>query len=187
MSVIKCDNGHFYDDAKHKTCPHCETPPPIAPRRAVGEGVTMFGALVNDAPRAKVHVDMPQPATPQDERTIGIFRAEKGCDPVVGWLVCVEGREKGRDFRLRAGRNEIGRALRSDVALVDDERVSRHNHCSIIFEPRRCTFHLVYGDGECFINGKPLGESAALREGERMEIGGSAFVFVPFCKEGRTW
>jgi hypothetical protein len=148
----------------------------------------MFGgALQADAPRAQVRVEMAQPAIPQDEKTVGIFRTEKGSDPVVGWLVCVSGQEKGRDYRLHAGRNEIGRAIKSDVALVDDERVSRNNHCSVIFEPRKCTFHLVHGDGETLVGGNQLSESIPLTDGAAFEIGGSTFVFVPFCKEGRTW
>ena len=31
-------------------------------------------------------------------------------DPVVEWLVCIDGPEKGRDYRIRSGNNYIGRS-----------------------------------------------------------------------------
>ena len=26
MGIIKCENGHFYDDVKYEKCPHCGAP-----------------------------------------------------------------------------------------------------------------------------------------------------------------
>lgn len=190
MAVVRCEKGHFYDDAKYPSCPHCENALPEKPRRGIADEMTVFGGALQAGGEARqqVHIDLGAPAGPQDEKTVGIFRAEKGCDPVVGWLVCTAGREKGRDFRLHAGRNYIGRAMKNDVALVDDEQVSREDHCSIVFEPRAGRFHLVRGDGDgVLINGERLHESVELSGDEEMEIGGSLFVFVPFCREGRSW
>lgn len=191
MAVVKCGKGHFFDDAKYAACPHCENDLPANPRRGISDEMTVFGAAAPAAgagARQKVHVDLGAPGAAADEKTVGIFRTEKGCDPVVGWLVCTGGREKGRDFRLHAGRNYIGRAMKSDVALVDDERVSRDDHCSIVFEPRRGSFHLVRGEGEgVLVNGERLHDSRALAGDEEIEIGASVFVFVPFCGEGRSW
>lgn len=191
MAVVRCEKGHFYDDEKYPDCPHCGGDLPANPRRGLGDEMTVFGGALSSPPpaaRPKMHVDMGAMSGVQDEKTVGIFRTEKGRDPVVGWLVCTGGRELGRDFRLHAGRNYIGRAVKSDVALVDDERVSRDDHCSIVYEPRKSSFHLVRGEGEeVLVNGQRLQDSLQLAGDEEIEIGGSLFVFVPFCKEGRTW
>jgi hypothetical protein len=58
--------------------------------------------------------------------------------PVVGWLVALNGAHKGEDFRLREGKNSLGSAPGSDVALRDPA-ISAH-HAS-----------LSYKDGEFFI------------------------------------
>ncbi len=191
MAVLQCVKGHYYDGDKFAECPHCKNPPP-AVRRGIGEGLTEYRpskpSPAGPAPRGQIAIDLGGPPKPGDERTVGVFRTEKGHDPVVGWLVCVRGREAGRDWRLHAGRNFVGRAMNSDIALVDDERITRENHCSIVFEPRQGLFMLARGLGDgVVVNGERLADSRQLCGDEVLEIGSSAFVFIPFCKEGRTW
>ena len=50
-----------------------------------------------------------------------------GADPVVGWLVCVTGPNTGRDYRLFARINTIGRAEKNDVCLKGDNTISIKN------------------------------------------------------------
>ena len=40
--------------------------------------------------------------------------------PVVGWLVCIEGNDRGRDFRLHSGYNSIGKNAENDVSIPSD-------------------------------------------------------------------
>lgn len=42
-------------------------------------------------------------------QTIALVQKEMGIDPVVGWLVCISGAEKGRDYRIHSDNNFIGR------------------------------------------------------------------------------
>jgi len=192
MAVERCVNGHFYDNAKFSECPHCKNELPVNTRMGLNEGKTMFGPSIPDvaaaAMRPQVRIDMGgAPVGPKDEKTVGVFRTQKGYDPVVGWLVCIDGGDKGRDYRLHVGRNFIGRSMKSDIALIDDERISRDDHCSIIFEPKKCVYAIVRGEGEVLVGGLPLGGSQTLTGDEVIEIGASSFVFIPFCKEGRLW
>jgi hypothetical protein len=46
--------------------------------------------------------------------------------PVVGWLVCLNGELKGRDFRLVDGKNTMGTAADCDVVLTDPYLSSHH-------------------------------------------------------------
>ncbi len=185
MAVLRCEKGHFYDGDKFAECPHCKTPLPT-PRR-LGEAVTEYRPSLSRPSATGVQVQF-GPAAQGEEKTVGVYRTTLGCDPVVGWLVCVEGKEKGRDYRLHAGRNSIGRALDMDIALPDDPAVSREEHCSLVFEPQKTIFALVRGRGEVLLlNGEPLGDSVCLQGGERLTIGAGVFVFVPFCREGLVW
>jgi len=192
MAVTRCENGHFFDNAKSQDCPHCRSDLQTDFRQELNEGKTVFGQL-NTVPtstpsKQKIRIDMgDDPARPVDEKTVGVFRSEKGCYPVVGWLVCTEGDERGRDYRLHAGRNFIGRGLKSDVSLPDDEQISREDHCSIVFEPKKCTYAIVRGGGDLQVDGKSIMGSQKLEGDELITIGASKFVFIPYCKEERIW
>ena len=74
------------------------------------------------------------------------MRASKGIDPVVGWIVCVEGQDKGRDYRIRTERNFIGRNDSNDIVIKGDDSISRERHAIISFNPRTNSFRLAPGD-----------------------------------------
>ncbi len=181
MAVVKCDKGHFYDDSKFDSCPHCESP--LEKRRTLSDEFTQY----TPKPSSVVAVKLPG-ANEGDEKTVGIFRSESGIEPVVAWLVCIEGKERGRSYLLHAGRNFIGRAIKSDICIADDREVSGEDHCSIVFEPRRVVYMLARGNGESvLINGKALESTYILVGDEEIQVGSSKFIFIPYCKEGRTW
>lgn len=187
MGVSRCSNGHFYDDDKFESCPHCASP--LSQRRPGADAQTVFGGMSASAgQRPQLRVELGAPQSEEDARTVGIFRAEHGMDPVVGWLVCVRGAERGRDWRLHAGRNFVGRHPASGIALADDEHISRQDHCSIVFEPRQSAFVLARGQGDgVLVNGERLENTRELRGGEVLVMGASEFVFIPFCTKERTW
>lgn len=56
--------------------------------------------------------------------------------PVVGWLVCTEGVNKGTDYRLHQGRNFVGRSSEMDVCILGDNTVSRSSHAIVVYDPR---------------------------------------------------
>ena len=193
MNITQCENGHFYDDEKNSECPHCKEKAEVSlatlgivPRsNNLNDEKTTFGPSAAQGSE-KIRVEMGSSA-PKDEKTVGIFRSQKGYDPVTGWLVCTSGVERGRDYRLHVGRNFIGRAIESDIALIDDSEISRRNHCSIVYEPQQSRFMIVRGDGETKINGEALGESRVLCGDDILEMGASCFTFIAFCREDRTW
>ncbi|MDL2217616.1 FHA domain-containing protein [Christensenellaceae bacterium OttesenSCG-928-M15] len=191
MAVIRCENGHFFDGAKYEECPHCKNPLPKN-RQGLADAMTVaqwsMPSIENRAGVNKRHIEMQLGRNKQDEKTVGIFKTAQGIDPVVGWLVATGGKEKGRDYRLHTGRNFIGRGINMDIALVDDERISRENHCSIVFEPNKAKFLLVTGESEGVeVNGSGVMGSRELLGEEEIQIGASKFVFIPYCREDRKW
>lgn len=107
---------------------------------------------------------------------------------VTGWLVCTEGPEKGRDYRLHYGFNRIGRDHRMDVCIFEDEAISRDAHCCVVYEDKKNCFRLVPGQGTLtWLEGSLLEEPRELLGGERFSIGGTTLEFVAFCRNGVTW
>lgn len=176
MAIIQCEFGHYYDDEKYAECPHCE--------EQIGEGdLTM--SFVEEEERAH---DKLAAMAGSDERTVGVFQARMKADPVVGWLVCMEGPERGRDYRIHTGRNFLGRSYGMDLTVRDDLSISREKHCSIVYDPKHGDFMLVPGEGtNTYVNSSLLKEPVRMEDGDAIGIGGSVFVFIAFCKGERTW
>jgi hypothetical protein len=126
------------------------------------------------------------PPTRRDGRglgeTVGIFQKRTGVDPVVGWLVCIKGTHKGRDYRLHSDLNKLGRAPNMDVCIEGDEAISRENHCQIAFSPRSKTFNIIPGDGRnlSYLNDQDVLSAMRLKAYDRLDLGESSFIFIPF-------
>ena len=122
-----------------------------------------------------------------EERTMAILPGQR--TRVTGWLVCVEGELKGRDFRIHEDNNWIGAGDKNDICLRGAGNVSVQNHCSIIYDRVNIHFFLVGGNGEkTRLNEAPLGSRpAVINKGDRLRIGDCVFEFIPFCMENHVW
>lgn len=169
MAIIRCSKGHYYDDEKYSECPMCKNASSHSDDDE--KTVDLFSSNYSD-----------------DERTIGIFAKKTKCDPVVGWLVCVSGPDKGRDYRIHSGRNFIGRAFNNDISLPGDSSISRNNEGYIIYEPHKNNFIIMNGEGtNIHINGKVLMEPHVLEETDKITVGSYEFDFVAYCKGENKW
>jgi transcriptional regulator with GAF, ATPase, and Fis domain len=90
-------------------------------------------------------------------------------------LIAVRGPFRGRSFALRQGELSIGRAGVNDVCL-EDTLVSRR-HCGICGDAEQFTIVDFGSQNGTFVNSLPVAEHR-LTPGERIEIGGSMFVFA---------
>ena len=107
---------------------------------------------------------------------------------MTGWLVCIKGEERGQDYRLHVGKNFIGRSPSMDVILTDDKKISREKHCAVIYEPKRNLFYLSAEGGNLVYLNDTLAESSRqLNEGDRITVGDTTFIFIPFCRGERKW
>ena len=181
MAVVRCENSHFYDDNRHSSCPHC-----VATSASPDDAKTVSGANIESRALSQRLVDFGA-VSPGDEKTIGIYMKKHGQDPVTGWLVCVKGPEKGRDFRLHSGRNFLGRAPNMDISVAGDEQISRENHCTLVYEPKTQAFFLMPDSANTYLNGENITEAALLKDSDIIKAGASEFMFVPFCRKGREW
>jgi hypothetical protein len=122
-------------------------------------------------------------------RRVGAETSGAKNDPVVGWLVCLAGPDRGRDFRLHAEKNFIGRSPLMDVCVAGDESVSRDRHATVIFDPKKQTFWTLPGDasGLVYLNGDIVHSPAQMRRDDVLEVGQTKLVLIPFCGEKYSW
>jgi hypothetical protein len=186
-SMIRCPEGHFFDPAKHSSCPWCAKPidfsAPAVPDVAAGKTVALQPPI---DPEGKT---VPYPAGGLTAPTRRLVREELGIDPVIGWLVCLDGPDKGRDFRLHTEKNFIGRAPSMDVSVVGDDTISREKHATVIFEPKRGEFWLIPGDssGLVYLNGEVKYGPSQIRTRDIIDIGRTKLMLVAFAGEYFQW
>ena len=179
MAIVQCSNKHFYDNVKFSECPHCKKAmatgiDPLAESKTVakipGNRVGALGTFGDTG----------------EQKTIGVLRTTKNVNPIAGWLVCIDGENKGRSFEIHLGKNFAGRSMKMDINL-NDESISRDNHFTVIYEPNESQFYLLPGNGLTYYNGKLLSEVSEIKENDKIKAGKSEYIFVPYCKEGREW
>lgn len=117
------------------------------------------------------------------------INGENGFDPIVGWLVCVSGPNRGKDYRLHSGTNFIGSDKKMDVCIENDHTISRRNAASISYDDQEKVFFVQRGDGRnlIYLNGKAVRNDADLVIYDQIKIGETELVFVPLCCDKFTW
>jgi hypothetical protein len=155
------------------TIPVTDTAPPVAQASSLQAAVNAVVA----------HKDV------EEIKTIAFFSAPEGTQPVVGWLVSIKGEYLGKSFALKAGNNAIGRAMNMDVPLPQEPTVSRNKHCTITYEPHEQVFFIQQGEssGLTYLNGELVMAPVRLQPYDRVALGATAFLFIPFAIEGFHW
>ena len=198
--IIKCENGHWYDSAVNRSCPHCKRDSEKLSIRlndveeddrtisiaevdlSLGEEL---GAIIGSSLQSSNDNDL----SDDGDKTISFgFFDMMNTPPVVGWLICMNGTEKGKDFRLHSEKNFVGRSTSMDVVLIDDKTIARDKHCSIQYDPKGNAFYVAPENGNItYMNDKMINSPMEIKDGDEITIGETRLVFVPFCKEERTW
>ena len=163
----------MYDASKHNSCPRCARPhlDPDPTKPANQPGTT--------------RPDQPN-LPPDGEKT---RRIGGSFEPVVGWLVCIDGASKGVDYRIRYGQNVIGRDKGNTICIKDDKNISRVEQATILFDDQTNDFVLVRGKGTNLtrLNGRMLTTEAKLERGDKITLGETTLLFVPLCGESFSW
>ena len=163
MALKRCKNGHMFSEKKHGAiCPYC-------------------------------NIATEQTKKPNEEDPLGQY-ADTYLDEledkkrVVGWIVCVVGPSKGKDYRILPEKNFVGRSPDMDIRVLGDNTVSLRNHAIIMFDPEKNHTVILPGDAQGLVY--KLNDEEAwdvvigakeLASGDRLKIGSSEFIFVAFC------
>lgn len=202
MALITCPFGHYYDDERYNECPVC--------KRIEQKGnaeydlqsqVTVSGyklgspsggiteLLDNNDLEASLfgaEIENQYDAMSDENATIGIFESEGVGGYTAGWLVCTEGANRGESFTITLGRSICGSDASNDIC-VSDSGIEGKLHCSFIYEPKENKFYVTPENGAVFYNGRFINKPMQLKSGDKINIGSSELIFVPFCNKNRSW
>lgn len=204
---IRCPKGHYYDANKYASCPHCAGERGEKPKENVttswveekndvavmpGQGIPGYDNEPETRPLREPEEDIKEPADKDDAKTISIFtnhEGEENIQPTVGWLICVKGRMKGKDFSLKTGCNFIGRDWDMDICLADEKSVSRKRHAAIIYEPRQNVFIVKPGDSRelFYLKDEVVLEPRRMEKNDIIQVGNVSLMLIPCCDDKFTW
>ena len=199
-SLTQCPQGHFYNAAIYSSCPHCD-----------GTALDHFTETIdisNGGTQAEVAGDFPPTMSPTMD-VAGGYRAQGSdgldpfssptiiggdiaegnqVDPVVGWLVCIDGPVKGNDFRIHAGYNYIGREM-GDIHIQGDLQISRQNHAMIAFDSSEGVYYVGPSAGRNLmkVNGKTVLNAVEIKNYDIISIGTTQLMFVALCGPHFSW
>lgn len=110
-------------------------------------------------------------------------------DPVVGWLVCIEGATKGTDYRIHSQNNYIGRSAKMDISIPEDSHISAENSAIIAYDNEDRTFYFGPGSGRNIVrvNGKPALSVEKIEAYDVLTVGTTKLLFVPLCGDRFDW
>ena len=76
-----------------------------------------------------------------------------------------------------------------DIQILGDNEISRRNHAVIVFDPKKKETVLLPGDsnGLVYLNENAVYVPTPLSPYDKVEMGNSVFVFVPFCGNNFMW
>ena len=148
-NLIRCQNGHLFSGRRYGTvCPYCNIETATKEKRAVEK-------------------------TQEEIEDILFLEEER---PVCGWVVCVKGPRRGKDYKVMDGKNFVGRADDMDIQILGDEKIARRNHAIIVFDAKKRENMIL-----------PVYLPQQLNAYDVIEMGESQFLFVPFCGEHYMW
>ena len=160
--LIRCQNGHLFSSRRYGTiCPYCN--------------------LETATPEKK--------EVPKTDEAIDELLLMHEIRPVCGWIVCIEGPRRGKDYKIHEGKNFIGRADDMDIQILGDNKISRRNHAILVYDPKKHETVLLPGEsnGMVYHNDVALYSPIVLSVYDVIEIGRSKFLFIPFCGDHFRW
>ena len=161
-NLIRCQNGHMFSSRRYGTiCPYCNIETATREKKETGQTEIMVEE--------------------------SLFLNEE--HPVCGWIVCIAGPRRGKDYKIAAGKNFVGRADDMDIQILGDNKISRRNHCVLVYDEKQGKTVILPGDsnGIVYLNEAVVYVPTPLKEYDVIEMGESRFVFIPFCGDHFMW
>ena len=208
---ITCQNGHRYDPSLTSECPEC------AVLKRFTAPLQKAGSWGKELPRLVLAKEVlteqrgpakPVPAEARENSSIKLpvlkapsagssgiqadHRSEEQTEepvrPVTGWLVCVEGAERGIDYRLHQGNNLIGSSAEGEICVSQDQKVVR-DPCVVISYNNKSNqfFAAPVGGMLVYLKDNVLLRAGEIVDGDRIQIGQNTFLFAALCGERFQW
>lgn len=207
MNLERCEKGvHFYDKDKFQSCPFCA--------EDNDSGVTVsykessFAGSEYTVPAGSVSVTVPATNGPMSlaeavstvtlgaddddddmGKTISYYNTTMGVEPVVGWLIAINGSEFGKSYPLKTGRNFIGRAKEMDISVQGDDTISRNKHAIVVYEPKSRMFIAQPGESRelFYVNDNVVLNNEQIKKNDILLLGKTKLMLIPCCDEQFSW
>jgi Inner membrane component of T3SS, cytoplasmic domain len=163
-----CNNGHQMEDS-WELCPYCQRTGYQSSRGAESAGKTRLEV----DPMLQTRSSAPVPIVPRKTILLSEVASKTA---LVGWLVAMDGDQKGEDFRLRDGQNTLGSAPDSDIVLHD--RTISAKHASVRHKDGKFFLSDLDSTNGTFVNG--LEECVArveLNDSDMLRVGAVTLKF----------
>ena len=165
--LMRCNSGHVFSSRRYgNICPYCNV-------------------TVRDSQNSKL-------AESEDgdfDEDLAFAGELEVIDPVVGWLVCIEGPQMGRDYRIMAEKNFVGRAEDMHIQILGDNKIARRNHAIIAYDPLKRETLILPGDstGLVYRQNTAIYQPTPMNRYDVIRLGDSKFLFMPLCSKHFEW
>lgn len=114
---------------------------------------------------------------------------EMNSNPVIGWLIAIEGAHKGRSYDVKQGRNFVGRSTAMDICLSGNSKISRDRHAIITYDPRTRKCYLQPDESRdlVYINEDLLFGPMPMKHNDVITMGEERFVFLALQCDKADW
>lgn len=109
--------------------------------------------------------------------------------PCAGWVISLNGNHFGQDFRLKVGKNFVGRDSSMDIPLEGDKSVSRNKHAILVYEPKQHLYLVQPGESSelVYLNNEVVLSPMKLKAYDVITVGEVNLLFMPLCGEQFSW
>ncbi|MDF2542602.1 MAG: hypothetical protein K0S47_2320 [Herbinix sp.] len=178
MEKVRCKNGHYYDPEWHTNCPYC--------------GIDIEDFIIHKGSQSANYGHSFEEESYGKTMPIQDYlpnQKKNNVGPVAGWLVVLNGSNKGKDYHILIGRNKIGRLTMNEIALEQDEAVELLEHGNIIYDTVSNSFTITPGSATAliYVNDQILLGERILKEKDHIRVGRTELLFVPLCSEEFRW
>lgn len=204
MAFSECENGHIYDTQQYTSCPYCKNKEvriefgtsndtigktaPISMGSSIGKTAPIsmgsnIGKTVPVSAGSNIGKTVPVSAGSNIDKTVSVS------SKVYGWLVSIDGKDCGTDYKITSANCTVGTAIDADVLLSGVDSTYSGKLFRICFDKRGGQFYIVPDQGftDIYIGGEPVFTQRMIPTGTQLEVGGTKYVFVAFCNEKFSW
>ncbi|MGE0765121.1 MAG: FHA domain-containing protein [Hyphomicrobiaceae bacterium] len=148
------------------------------------------------APQTQPDPEMAPKSIPADPGHTRILRpmgveADVRSDPVVGWLVVLNGPGKGNFRPIYSGSNTIGRSPGQRIPIdFGDDAISSEKQAFLVYDGRKRQYQLVPNlerPNLVHLNDSALLANGELNHHDKITMGRTTLLFVPLCGAEFDW
>lgn len=180
MAFSECENGHIYDTQQYTSCPYCKNK---EVRIEFGTSNDTIGKTTPISMGSNIGKTVPVSAGSNIDKTVPVS------SKVYGWLVSIDGKDCGTDYKITSANCTVGTTIDADVLLSGADSTYSGKLFRICFDKRGGQFYIVPDQGftDIYIGGEPVFTQRMIPTGTQLEVGGTKYVFVAFCNEKFSW